>query len=121
MTDPFAALEALAGRWQDVGDAEGATANDDHTITLWVNAGNQLRAAIAEARAQMGEHCVGAMPPYSVTHIDGDYLGIGGGHTWHVMGTLDGNPRNPQGPVAVCEWEPSAHAIAALLNAAVVE
>ena len=61
MTDPLAALEALAGRWQDVGDAEGATADDDRTITLWVNAGNQLRAAIAEARAQMGEASGGDM------------------------------------------------------------
>ena len=30
--------------------------------------------------------------------------------------TVDGDPRNRQGPVAICEYEPSAHAIAALLN-----
>lgn len=59
----------------------------------------------------------GALPPYTVTHIDPDHLGIPGPERWFVMGTVDGDPRDQQGPVAVCEWEPSAHTIARLLNA----
>lgn len=63
---------------------------------------------------------VGAKPPYSVSYIDPAICG-GGADQWFVMGTVDGDPRNPQGPVAICEYEPSAHAIAYLLNANVDE
>ena len=63
-------------------------------------------------------HNVGALPPYSVTHIDPKVCATSIDQ-WFVMGTVDGNPRNQQGPVAICEYEPSAHAIAALLNASV--
>jgi hypothetical protein len=58
----------------------------------------------------------GALPPYSVTYIDPEVCATSHDQ-WFVMGTVDGNPRNPQGPVAICEYEPSAHVIAALLNA----
>lgn len=59
---------------------------------------------------------VGALPPYSVTYINSAVCG-GERDRWHVMGTVGGDPRDPCGPVAICEWEPSAHTIAALLNA----
>lgn len=62
---------------------------------------------------------VGANPPYSVTYIDPKVTGSGEGEQWFVMGTVDGNPRNPQGPVAICDYEPAALAIAALLNATI--
>lgn len=63
-------------------------------------------------------YAVGALPPFKVSYID---PAICGGRTdqWFVMGTVDGDPRNRQGPVAICEYEPSAHAIASLLNATV--
>lgn len=61
---------------------------------------------------------VGALPPYSVTYIDPKVCGTSTDQ-WFVMGTVDGDPRNQCGPVAICEYEPSAHAIAALLNATV--
>lgn len=61
---------------------------------------------------------VGALPPYKVTYIDPGVCATSQPQ-WFVMGTVDGNPRNGQGPVAICEYEPSAHAIAALLNASV--
>lgn len=31
---------------------------------------------------------------------------------WFVMGCFDGNPRNPTGPAAMCEYEPDAAHIA---------
>lgn len=58
----------------------------------------------------------GAKPPYSVNYIDPEVCG-GGIDRWFVMGTVNGDPRDQCGPVAVCEYEPSAHVIAALLNA----
>ena len=58
----------------------------------------------------------GALPPYRVEHIDPEVCGTST-HQWFVMGTVDGDPRNGCGPVAICEYEPSAHVIAALLNA----
>jgi hypothetical protein len=58
------------------------------------------------------------MPPYRVDYIDPAICG-GGIDQWFVMGTVDGDPRNPRGPIAICEYEPSAHAIAYLLNATV--
>lgn len=61
---------------------------------------------------------IGALPPFSVEYIDPALLGGKGIDRWFVMGTLDGDPRNQQGPIAICEYEPSAHTIAALLNAA---
>jgi hypothetical protein len=61
-------------------------------------------------------HNVGSLPPYSVSYIDPEVCGTSTDQ-WFVMGTVDGDPRNPQGPVAMCEYEPTAHAIAALLNA----
>ena len=57
----------------------------------------------------------GAMPPFSVTHIESEICG-GDRDRWFVMGTVNGDPRNGCGPVAICEWEPSAHEIADLLN-----
>ena len=59
---------------------------------------------------------VGAEPPYTVVYIDPKICG-GDIDRWFVMGTVGGDHFNPQGPVAICEYEPSAHAIAALLNA----
>lgn len=58
---------------------------------------------------------VGALPPYRVDYIDPEVCGTRTDQ-WFVNGTIDGDPRNPQGPVAICEWEPSAHTIARLLN-----
>lgn len=66
----------------------------------------------------MSAYNVGSKPPFTVTHID-PAIGVGRTHQWFVMGTVDGDPRDQQGPVAICEYEPSAHAIAALLNATV--
>jgi hypothetical protein len=60
--------------------------------------------------------CCGAQPPYRVDYIDPAVCG-GGTDQWFVMGTTNGDPRDPCGPVAICEYEPSAHVIAALLNA----
>lgn len=60
--------------------------------------------------------CCGALPPYSVTYIDPEVCATSHDQ-WFVMGTVDGDPGNGQGPVAICEYEPSAHVIAALLNA----
>lgn len=65
-------------------------------------------------------HNVGALPPYRVSFIDPRVVpGTPSGGQWFVMGTVNGDPGNQQGPVAICEYEPSAHAIAALLNASV--
>ena len=72
---------------------------------------------MAETEAET-THCVGSLPPFSVTYIDPEVCATSTPQ-WFVMGTVDGDPRNRQGPVAVCEYEPSAHAIAALLNATV--
>ena len=68
----------------------------------------------------MSKFNVGSLPPYSVSFIDPQVVpGTPPGGQWFVMGTVDGDPRNQQGPVAICEYEPSAHTIAALLNASV--
>lgn len=58
----------------------------------------------------------GALPPYSVTYVDPEVCATSQPQ-WFVMGTVDGTPGNGCGPVAICEYEPSAHVIAALLNA----
>lgn len=66
----------------------------------------------------MSTHNVGALPPYKVTYIDPKVCATSHDQ-WFVMGTVDGNPGNGQGPLAICEYEPTAHALAALLNATV--
>ena len=72
--------------------------------------------SIVERDAADSRVSCGALPPYSVTHIRPEIVG-GGTEQWFVMGTVDGDPRDRSGPVAICEYEPSAHVIAALLNA----
>lgn len=69
-----------------------------------------------ERSSQNDVPACGARPPYSVIYIDPEVCGTRT-HQWFVMGTVEGDPRNQCGPVAVCEYEPSAHVIAALLNA----
>lgn len=60
--------------------------------------------------------CVtGAKPPFSVTYIDPKVCATSTDQ-WFVMGTVNGDPRDQCGPVAICEYQPSAHTIAALLN-----
>lgn len=76
---------------------------NDHDPANWVEVGRPET------------HWVGAQPPYSVSYIDPEICATSHPQ-WFVMGTVDGDPRNQQGPVAICEFEPSAHAIAYLLN-----
>lgn len=70
---------------------------------------------MSDQSTEKTQHWVGAMPPYRVDYIDPAICATSTPQ-WFVMGTVDGDPRNPQGPVAICEYEPSAHAIAYLLN-----